>query len=327
MKQRQLGRSGLSVSAIGLGCMVMPGFYGPGDEAGSIATIHRAGDIGVTFLDTSDAYGAGKNEDLIGRAIKGRRDDYVIATKFGNIRDSEGKPAVNGRPEYVASACDASLKRLGIDVIDLYFQHRIDPAVAIEDTVGAMARLIEAGKVRYLGLSEAAPETLRRAHAAHPMAALQTEYSLWTREAEDELLGLCEELGIGYVAYSPLGRGIFTGAVTGPGSLAEGDRRANHPRFQAENLEKNLALVEPVKAMAAAKGCSPTAVALAWVLAKGDTIVPIPGTRSVDHLEDNASAADLGLSPEEVAALDEAIPPGAAAGERYPPGALKHVHK
>lgn len=327
MKQRQLGNSGLSVSAIGLGCMVMPGFYGPGDEAGSIATIHRAADIGVSHLDTSDAYGAGKNEDLVGRAIKGRRDDFIIASKFGNIRDADGKPAVDGRPEYVTEACDASLKRLGIDIIDLYYQHRIDPDVPIEDTVGAMAGLVEAGKVRYLGLSEAAPETLRRAHAAHPIAALQTEYSLWTRHAEEELLPLCRELGIGYVAYSPLGRGMFGGSITGADSLQEGDRRANHPRFQAENLEKNLTLVEPVRDMAAAKGCSPAVVALAWVLARGGDVVAIPGTRTIEHLEDNGLAADLTLSADEVAALDEAVPLGAAAGERYPPGAMKHLHK
>ena len=327
MKQRQLGSSGLSVSAVGLGCMVMPGFYGPGDEAGAIATIHRAGDIGVNHLDTSDAYGAGKNEELVGRAIKGRRDDYVIATKFGNIRDADGKPAVDGRPEYVAEACDASLKRLGIDVIDLYYQHRIDPDVPIEDTVGAMARLVEAGKVRHLGLSEAAPETVRRAHAAHAIAALQTECSLWTRHVEEELLPLCQELGIGYVAYSPLGRGMFGGNITGTDSLEDGDRRANHPRFQAENLEKNLTLVEPVRDMAAVKGCSPAAVALAWVLAKGETIVAIPGTRSIGHLEDNAAAVDLELTAGEVTALDEAVPSGAAAGELYPPGAMKHLHK
>jgi len=327
MKQRRLGGSGLEVSAVGLGCMVMPGFYGPGDEAGSIATIHRAGDIGVNHLDTSDAYGAGKNEELVGRAIKGRRDDFIIATKFGNIRDADGKPAVDGRPEYVAEACDKSLARLGIDVIDLYYQHRIDPDVPVEDTVGAMARLVEAGKVRHLGLSEAAPETLRRAHATHPIAALQTEYSLWTRDAEAELLPLCGELGIGYVAYSPLGRGMFGGGITGPESLSEGDRRAGHPRFQAGNIGKNLKLVEPVRDMAAAKGCSPAAVALAWVLARGENVTPIPGTRAIEHLEDNAAAADLDLTAGEVAALSEAIPPGAAAGERYPPGAMKHVHK
>ncbi|MDP7545780.1 MAG: aldo/keto reductase, partial [Alphaproteobacteria bacterium] len=261
MKTRKLGQSGLEVSAVGLGCMVMPGFYGPGEEADSIATLHRAADIGVTMIDTSDAYGGGKNEELVGRAIKDRRGDYTVATKFGNIRDSEGKPAVDGRPEYVAEACDKSLSRLGIDVIDLYYQHRVDPSVPIEDTVGAMARLVEAGKARYLGLSEAAPETVRRAHATHPIAALQTEYSLWTRMAEDELLPLCGELGIGYVAYSPLGRGMFGGQISGPESLAEGDRRANHPRFQDENLARNLKLVEPVRDMAAAKGCSVAQVA------------------------------------------------------------------
>lgn len=327
MKTRKLGQSGLEVSAVGLGCMVMPGFYGPGEEADSIATLHRAADIGVTFIDTSDAYGGGKNEELVGRAIKDRRGDYTVATKFGNIRDSEGKPAVDGRPEYVAEACDKSLSRLGIDVIDLYYQHRVDPSVPIEDTVGAMARLVEAGKARYLGLSEAAPETVRRAHATHPIAALQTEYSLWTRMAEDELLPLCGELGIGYVAYSPLGRGMFGGQISGPESLAEGDRRANHPRFQDENLARNLKLVEPVRDMAAAKGCSVAQVALAWLLAKGETIVPIPGTRSARHLEDNAQALEVDLSADDVAALDAAVPPGAAEGERYPPGALKHLHK
>lgn len=327
MQTRKLGQSGLEVSAVGLGCMVMPGFYGPGEEADSIATLHRAADIGVTFIDTSDAYGSGANEELVGRAIADRRGDYTVATKFGNIRDSEGKPAVDGRPEYVTEACDKSLRRLGIDVIDLYYQHRVDPTVPIEDTVGAMARLIEAGKVRYLGLSEAAPETVKRAHATHPIAALQTEYSLWTRMAEDELLPLCNELGIGYVAYSPLGRGMFSGTITGPGSLAEGDRRANHPRFQDQNLTQNLKLVEPVREMAAAKGCSMAQVALAWLLAKGEIIVPIPGTRSVGHLEDNAAAIDVDLSADDVAALDAAIPPGSAQGERYPPGALKHLHK
>ena len=327
MKKRNLGTSGIEVPAIGLGCMVMPGFYGPGDEADSIATIHRAADIGVNHLDTSDAYGGGKNEELLGRAIAGRRQDYFIATKFGNIRDADGKPAVDGRPEYVAQACDQSLRRLGIDEIDLYYQHRMDPGVPVEETVGAMADLIAAGKVKALGLSEAAPETVRRAHAQHPIAALQTEYSLWTRHAEDALLPLCNELGIGYVAYSPLGRGMFGGAITGTESLAEGDRRAAHPRFLEENIGANVKLVEPVRDMASDKGVSMARLALAWVLAKGDSIVPIPGTKSSKHLEDNAAAADLELSAEEVAALDAAIPPGAAQGERYPPGALKHVHK
>ncbi len=327
MKQRQLGASGLEVPAVGLGCMVMPGFYNPGDEAQSIATLHRAAEIGVTFIDTADAYGQGKNEELVGRALKGRRHDYIVATKFGNVRDADGKAAVNGRPEYVAEACDHSLRRLGIDVIDLYYQHRIDPSVPIEDTVGAMARLVEAGKVRHLGLSEAAPDTVRRAHAAHPIAALQTEYSLWTRMAEDELLGLCQQLGIAFVAYSPLGRGMFGGGLTGAGSLEEGDRRRNHPRFKDENLDHNLKLVEPVRALAAVKGRTPAQVALAWVLAKGDHIIPIPGTRTQKHLAENAAAADLSLSAAEVEALDAAIPPGAAEGERYPPGAMKHLHK
>jgi len=327
MKQRKLGASGVDVSAIGLGCMVMPGFYNPGDEAQSIATLHRAAEIGVTFIDTADAYSGGKNEELVGRALAGRRDDYFVATKFGNVRDADGKPAVNGKPDYVAEACDKSLARLGIDVIDLYYQHRIDPDVPIEDTVGAMSRLVEVGKVRHLGLSEAAPETVRRAHAAAAIVALQTEYSLWTRMAEDELLPLCKELGIAYVAYSPLGRGMFGGDITGADSLAEGDRRAEHPRFKDENLNANLKLVEPVRALAREKGCTPAQVALAWVLAKGDHIIPIPGTRTRKHLEENTAAADIDLSAAEVASLDAAIPAGAVEGERYPPGAMKHLHQ
>ena len=326
MKRRRLGRGRLEVSAIGLGCMVMPGFYAPGEEAQSIATIHRAAEIGVTFLDTSDAYGQGKNEELVGRAIAGRRDDYVIGSKFGNIRLPDGKPGADGRPEYVAQACEASLRRLEIDVIDLYYQHRVDPKVPIEETVGAMARLVERGWVRYLGLSEAAPATVRRAHATHPIAALQTEYSLWTRDAEAELLPLCAELGIGYVAYSPLGRGIFAGEITGPDSLAEDDRRRDHPRFQATNLEQNVKLVEPVRKLASAKGCTPAQIALAWVLAKGEHIVPIPGTRRCDHLESNATAVDVVLDPHDIARLDEAIPRDAAAGTRYPPGGMKTVN-
>jgi aryl-alcohol dehydrogenase-like predicted oxidoreductase len=326
MKKRRLGRSDLEVSAIGLGCMVMPGFYAPGEAAQSIATIHRAAEIGVTFLDTSDAYGQGKNEELVGRAIAGRRDDYVIGTKFGNVRLPDGKPGADGRPEYVAQACEASLRRLGIDVIDLYYQHRVDPKVPIEDTVGAMARLVERGLVRYLGLSEAAPATLRRAHATHSITALQTEYSLWTRDAEAELLPLCADLGIGYVAYSPLGRGMFAGNITGPDSLVEGDRRRDHPRFQGVNLERNLKLVEPVRELASAKGCSPAQLALAWVLAKGEHIVPIPGTRKRDHLESNAAAVDIVLDPGDVAFLDDAIPANAAGGTRYPAGGMKTVN-
>ena len=326
MQKRTLGTNGLEVPAIGLGCMVMPGFYGPGEEADSIATLHRAADIGVNFLDTSDSYGGGKNEELVGRAIKGRREDYLIATKFGNIQGADGKPSADGRPEYVIECCDASLKRLGIDVIDLYYQHRVDDQVPIEDTVGAMASLIDAGKVRYLGLSEAAPETIRRAHATHPISALQTEYSMWTRDAEDASLPLCRELGIGYVAYSPLGRGMLSGGVTGADSIVEGDRRAGHPRFQGDNLDNNLKLIEPLRDMAAAKGCSVAGLAIAWILAQGDFIVPIPGTRSVKHLEDNARALDIALTPDDMKALDAAIPKGAAAGERYPPGAMARVN-
>ena len=268
MRTKRLGGGQLEVPVIGLGCMVMPGFYGPGSEAQAIATLHRAAEIGVTHIDSSDLYGAGRNEELIGRAIAGRRDDYIVATKFGNVRQADGKPGVDGRPEYVQQACEASLRRLGIDVIDLYYQHRVDPTVPIEETVGAMARLIEQGKVRYLGLSEAAEETVRRAHATHPIAALQTEYSLWSRDVEAHVLALTAELGIGFVAYSPLGRGIFGGEVTGPESLAEGDRRRDHPRFQGDNLARNLKLVEPVRELARATNCSPAQIALAWVLSR-----------------------------------------------------------
>lgn len=323
MKTRALGTSGLEIPAVSLGCMVMPGFYLPGSEAESIATLHRAAEIGMNHLDSSDFYGAGKNEELIGRAIAGRRDDYTIATKFGNVPGG----GISGRPEYVREACDASLKRLGIDVIDLYYQHRHDKDVPIEETVGAMAGLIEVGKVRYLGLSEASADNIRKAHATHPIAALQMEYSLWTRDAEAELLPLCRELGIGFVAYSPLGRGIFGGEITGADSLPEGDRRRDHPRYKDENLAANLALVEPVKAMAAQKGCSPAQIALAWLLNQGDDIVPIPGTRRIDHLEANAEAADIVLSQVDIQQLNMAIPAGATQGDRYPPGALKHVYQ
>jgi aryl-alcohol dehydrogenase-like predicted oxidoreductase len=327
MQVRKLGNSGFQVSAIGLGCMVMPGFYFPGGEADSIATLHRAAEIGVTHLDTSDFYGAGKNEELLCRAIAGRRDAYTIASKFGSIRTPEGKGMVDGRPDYVRRACDASLRRLGIDTIDLYYQHRHDPDVPIEDTVGAMSGLIEAGKVRYLGLSEAAPDIIRRAHATHPVTALQSEYSLWTREAEIELLALCRELGIGHVAYAPLGRGIFGGAISGTDSLAEDDRRRDHPRFDKDNLGANLKLVEPVKRLAEAKGVQPAQIALAWILAQGDDIVPIPGTRRIDHLETNAGAVDLELTADDLASLSAAVPLGAAAGERYPAGAMARVYQ
>jgi aryl-alcohol dehydrogenase-like predicted oxidoreductase len=327
MRTRRLGTDGLEVPVIGLGCMVMPGFYTPGDEALSLATLRRAAEIGCNFLDSSDLYGAGKNEALIARVLAGNRDAYIVATKFGNTRTPEGKQAVDGRPEYAMRACEASLGRLGIDVIDLYYLHRVDPNVPIEDTVGGMSRLVQEGKVRHIGLSEAGPETLRRAHATHPLAALQTEYSLWSRDVEADVLPLCAELGIGYVAYSPLGRGMFGGEITGPGSLAEGDRRRNHPRFQGDNLTHNLRLLEPVRELAAKKGCTPAQIALAWVLAKGEHIVAIPGTRRVEHLEANATAADIALSADEVAALDAAIPPGAAHGTRYPASQLHALHR
>jgi aryl-alcohol dehydrogenase-like predicted oxidoreductase len=326
MKTRTLGAGGLEVSAIGLGCMVMPGFYLEGDEETSIATLHRAAEIGVTHLDTADAYGFGKNEELLARAIADKRDAYTIASKFGNIRDADGKPGVVGRPEYVAEACDASLARLQTDHLDIYYQHRVDPSVPIEDTVGAMARLVEAGKVRFLGLSEASPETIRRAHATHPIAALQTEYSLWTRDAEADVLPLCHELGIGYVAYSPLGRGIFGGGVTGTDVMPDGDRRRSMPRFQGDNLAANNELLAPVKSVAEAKGCAPAQIALAWLLAQGNDIVPIPGTRRTDHLEANTAAVDIDLSDDEVAALSAAFPRGAAAGERYPEANLALIH-
>jgi aryl-alcohol dehydrogenase-like predicted oxidoreductase len=324
MKQRKLGQ--LEVPAIGFGCMVLPGFYFPGSDEQAITTLQRAADVGVNFLDTADAYGNGKNEELVGRAIKGRRERYLIATKFGNVWKPNVDYDVNGSPEYVQQACEASLKRLGIETIDLYYQHRVDPRVPIEDTVGAMKRLVEQGKVRYLGLSEAAPATIRRAHKVHPITALQTEYSLWTREAEAEILPVCRELGIGYVAYSPLGRGIFGGEIKGVDSLAENDRRKAHPRFQGENLASNVRLAEAVQGMAAKKGCSPAQLALAWLLAKGGDIVPIPGTRRADHLEANAAATEIALSSADIAALEAACPAGAAKGTRYPAGAMAKLN-
>ena len=327
MKARKLGGSDIDLPVIGLGCMVMPGFYTPGSEEEAIATLHRAAEIGVSHLDSSDLYGAGKNEALLARAIKGKRDQYIIATKFGNVRGPDGKPSVNGRPEYVQQACEASLKRLQIDVIDLYYQHRVDTSVAIEETVGAMARLIEQGKVRHLGMSEAAPETLRRGHATHPIAALQTEYSLWSRDVEGHMLPLTKELGIGFVAYSPLGRGMFGGDVTSADSLVEGDRRRDHPRFQGENLTHNLKLMEPVRALAAAKQVTPAQIALAWLLSRGDHVFAIPGTQRIAHLESNAAAAAIELSAAEIAGLDAAIPLGAAEGTRYPAGQMKVIHQ
>lgn len=324
MKQRTLG-DGLRSSAVGLGCMTMIGLYGKADDAESIRAIHRAVEIGMNFIDTSDAYGNGKNEELVGKAIAGRRDKVVLATKFGNIRTPEGKPGADGRPEYVREACEKSLKRLGVEVIDLYFQHRVDASVPIEDTVGAMADLVRQGKVRHLGLSEAGAETVRRAAATHPIAALQTEYSLWTRDVESELLPLCRSLGIGFVAYSPLGRGFLTGAIASQDDLADDDRRREHPRFAAENIAANARLLPELKRIADAKGATPAQVAIAWVLAQGEDIVPIPGTKRAARVEENAAAADLALSDDEIARLSAAFPPGVTAGQRYPAGQLKMV--
>jgi aryl-alcohol dehydrogenase-like predicted oxidoreductase len=325
MHTRTLGP--LTVSAIGLGCMGMSEFYGPGNEAQSIATIHRALDIGVTFLDTADMYGIGENEKLVGRAIAKRRNQVVLATKFGNVRDpaDPSKFSISGRPEYVRAACDASLKRLGVDHIDLYYQHRVDLETPIEDTVGAMARLVEAGKVRFLGLSEARPETIRRAVTVHPITAYQGEYSLWTREIESEILPLCRELGVGFVAYSPLGRGLLTGKITNVETLAENDSRRRHPRFQGENLEKNRGLVSRVSSLASEKRVTPAQLALAWLLHRGDDIVPIPGTTKIARLEENAAAANIELSDADMARLDQAAPLGAGAGARYAESGMRTV--
>jgi len=326
VQQRTLGKSSLAVSAIGLGCMSMSNVYGKGDDAESIAVVHRALDLGVNFLDSSDVYGWGQNEELLARALCGHRDRVVLATKFGNLRKPDGTTGVNGRPEYVPQACEASLKRLGTDVIDLYYQHRVDPGVPIEDTVGAMSRLVEAGKVRFLGLSEAAPATVRRAHAVHPITALQSEFSLLYRVEAEETLPTLRELGIAFVAYSPLGRSLLTGSTHSAGDIPSDDRRRDHPRFQDENLKKNLDLVSPLLDMAKKKGCAPGQLALAWLLARGRDIVPIPGTKRPARLEENVAAAEVSLTPEEVEVLREAVPAGAAAGERYPTGAMKAVY-
>ena len=316
--KRRLGSDGPEVSAIGLGCMGMSEFYGAGDESESIATIHHALDRGVTFLDTADMYGVGRNEELVGRAIRDRRDQVFLATKFGNVRGTEGEfLGVKGDPAYVRLACEASLRRLGVEVIDLYYQHRVDPNVPIEDTVGAMVRLKEEGKIRFLGLSEAAPATIRRANAAHPITAVQTELSLWSRDAEADVIPTVRELGIGYVAYSPLGRGFLTGQITSPEDFPEDDFRRFHPRFTGANFERNIQLVREVEGLAKDKGCTTAQLALAWVLAQGGDIVPIPGTKHVRYLDQNIGALDVTLSKDELDRLDAILPPGAAAGERY----------
>ena len=318
MYTRKLGREGLEVSALGLGCMGMSDFYGGRDEAEAVATIHRAIDLGVTFLDTADMYGPFTNEVLVGRAIADRRDKVVLATKFANVRDEQGGfLGIRGDAEYVRQACDASLKRLGVDHIDLYYQHRVDPDTPIEETVGAMAELVKAGKVRYLGLSEAGPETIRRAHAVHPITALQTEYSLWSREPEQAILPTVRELGIGYVAYSPLGRGFLTGRIRSIDDLDADDYRRHSPRFQGDNFRKNLDLVSEIEAMAGEKGCTPAQLALAWLLAQGEDLVPIPGTKQRKRLQENVGAVDVRITAEDRARIDAILPPGAAAGERY----------
>jgi aryl-alcohol dehydrogenase-like predicted oxidoreductase len=328
VSKRRLGKNGPEVSAIGLGCMGMSEFYGAGSEQESIATIHHAIDRGVTFLDTADMYGVGKNEELVGRAIRDRRDKVFLATKFGNVRGPAGEfLGVKGDPDYVRSACEASLRRLGVEMIDLYYQHRVDANVPIEDTVGAMARLKEEGKIRFLGLSEAAPRTIRRAQAVYPITAVQTELSLWSRDAEAEVLPTVRELGIGYVAYSPLGRGFLTGQFKSPDDFPDDDFRKFHPRFQGENFEKNIQLVREVEAMAMEKGCATAQLALAWVLAQGDDIVPIPGTKRVRYLDENIGALDINLSPEDLDRLDRILPPGAAAGERYHSRGMETVNR
>jgi len=319
METRTLGSEGLATSAVGLGCMGMSEFYAADDEADAVATIHRALELGVTLFDTADMYGPFTNERLVGRELAGRRDDVVIATKFGVRRGDDGEfLGVSGRPEYVLEACDDSLGRLGVDVIDLYYQHRVDPDVPIEETVGAMASLVEAGKVRHLGLSEAAPETIRRAHAVHPISALQTEYSLWSRDPEDAILPTCRELGIGFVAYSPLGRGFLTGRYRSIDDLPEDDYRRDSPRFQGDNFRRNLALVERVGEIAARKGVTPAQLALAWVLHRGDDLVPIPGTKHVEYLEQNVAAAAIELAEEDLDRIEAIAPRGVAEGDRYP---------
>jgi aryl-alcohol dehydrogenase-like predicted oxidoreductase len=328
MDTRILGSQGLEVSELGLGCMGMSEFYGTADEEESIATIRRTIELGINFLDTADAYGPFTNEKLVGRAIVDRREEVILATKFGNERKEDGtRLGVNGKPEYVWRACEASLRRLGVEHIDLYYQHRVDPDTPVEETWGAMAELVEAGKVRYLGISEAAPETIRRAHAVHPITALQTEYSLWSRDVEDEIVPTVRELGIGFVAYSPLGRGFLTAQIPRFEDLPENDFRRTSPRFQGENFEKNLELVEQVRKVAAEKGVTPGQLALAWLLHQGDDVVPIPGTKRRKYLEENAAAAKVTLTEEDLRRIDEAAPKGAAAGERYPEALMRTINR
>jgi aryl-alcohol dehydrogenase-like predicted oxidoreductase len=318
MKSRKLGNSDIDISEIGLGCMTMTGIYGPADETESIATIQAAIDSGSTFIDTSDAYGGGSNEILVGKAIASRRDDVVLATKFGNIYAKDPERGADGRPEYVREACEASLKRLDIEVIDLYFQHRVDKNVQIEDTIGAMAELVKQGKVRSIGLSECSSETLRRAHAVHPISAVQSELSLWTQFALSDHLPVCAELGTTYVAYSPLGRGMLTGAIKSDGDMSEKDRRRDHPRFQGDNLKHNVAVIAPIESLAKAKGCTPAQIALAWVLAQGDNVLPIPGSKRIEHLNQNIAATEISLTADELQELHVSIPPDFTAGSRYP---------
>jgi aryl-alcohol dehydrogenase-like predicted oxidoreductase len=328
MEHRHFAQTGVSVSRLGLGCMGMSEFYGSGhadsDQSESIATIHRALDLGVNFLDTADVYGVGRNEELVGKAIAGRREEVFLATKFGNVRSASGQfLGLNGKPDYVRQACEASLKRLNVDVIDLYYQHRVDPATPIEDTVGAMADLVKEGKVRFLGLSEAGPQTIRRAHAVHPIAALQTEYSLWSRDPEAEILSVTSELGIAFVPYSPLGRGFLTGQFRSIDDLDPADWRRNNPRFQGENFQRNLELVKLIESLAATKGCTASQLALAWLLAQGEDVFPIPGTTKVHRLEENIGALNVNLTKEDLAEIDRCFPPDAATGTRYPEAGMR----